>query len=74
MIKKSVVGRVDALLKTDLFSSVGKDKLVPICENHCQNKTFQKVLPLFPNCQKATALAAATFRESTPWDMGIRTV
>lgn len=24
--------------------------------------------------QKATALAAATFRESTPWDMGMRTV
>lgn len=24
--------------------------------------------------QKATALAAATFRESTPWDMGIFTV
>ena len=29
---------------------------------------------LFPNCQKATALAAATFNESTPWDMGIFTV
>ncbi len=28
----------------------------------------------FPSSQKATALAAATFRESTPWDMGIRTV
>jgi len=27
-----------------------------------------------PNCQKATALAAATLRESTPWDMGIFTV
>ena len=27
-----------------------------------------------PNCQKATALAAATFKESTPCDMGIRTV
>ena len=26
------------------------------------------------NCQNATALAAATLRESTPWDMGIRTV
>jgi hypothetical protein len=26
------------------------------------------------SCQKATALAAATLRESTPWDMGIRTV
>ena len=26
------------------------------------------------SCQKATALAAATFRESTPWDMGMRTV
>ena len=27
-----------------------------------------------PSCQKATALAAATLRESTPWDMGIFTV
>ena len=27
-----------------------------------------------PSCQKATALAAATFRESTPWVMGMRTV
>ena len=27
-----------------------------------------------PSCQKATALAAATLRESTPWDMGILTV
>lgn len=26
------------------------------------------------SCQKATALAAATFRESTLWAMGIRTV
>ena len=26
------------------------------------------------NCQNATALAAATLRESTPWDMGIMTV
>lgn len=28
----------------------------------------------FPSCQKATALAAATFKESTPWDIGMRTV
>jgi len=28
----------------------------------------------FPSCQNATALAAATFSESTPWDMGISTV
>ncbi len=28
----------------------------------------------FLSCQKATALAAATFRESTPWYMGIFTV
>ena len=28
----------------------------------------------FPNSQNATALAAATFRESTPWDIGILTV
>ena len=27
-----------------------------------------------PSSQKATALAAATFRESTPWNMGMRTV
>ena len=27
-----------------------------------------------PSCQKATALAAATFRESTPWNIGMRTV
>ena len=47
MIKKSVVGRADALLKTYLFSSVGKEKLVPICENHCQNKTFQKGKTIF---------------------------
>ena len=26
------------------------------------------------SCQKATALAAATLRESTVWDMGMRTV
>ena len=26
------------------------------------------------SCQKATALAAATLRESTPWDMGSFTV
>ena len=26
------------------------------------------------SCQNATALAAATLRESTPWDMGIMTV
>ncbi len=26
------------------------------------------------NCQKATALAAATLRESTPWAMGMRTM
>jgi hypothetical protein len=27
-----------------------------------------------PSCQQATALAAATFSESTPWDIGILTV
>ena len=27
-----------------------------------------------PSCQNATALAAATLSESTPWDMGILTV
>ena len=29
---------------------------------------------LYRSCQKATALAAATFSESTPWYMGMRTV
>jgi len=29
---------------------------------------------LFPSWKNATALAAATFRESTPWVMGIFTV
>ena len=29
---------------------------------------------LHRSCQKATALAAATFSESTPWYMGMRTV
>ena len=29
---------------------------------------------LLPSCQKAMALAAATFKESTPWDMGMQTV
>ena len=29
---------------------------------------------LFASCQKATALAAATLRESTPWDIGILAV
>lgn len=29
---------------------------------------------LRPSAQKATALAAATFSESTPWDMGMQTV
>ena len=27
-----------------------------------------------PSCQKATALAAATLSESTPWDIGMRAV
>jgi hypothetical protein len=29
---------------------------------------------LLSTCQNATALAAATLSESTPWDMGILTV
>ena len=35
---------------------------------------FLPIYGLLPNCQKATALAAATFRESTPWDIGMHTV
>ena len=31
-------------------------------------------IQLFPNWKNATALAAATLRESTPWVMGIFTV
>ena len=34
----------------------------------------QQLPQCFPSCQNATALAAATFSESTPWDMGILTV
>ena len=32
------------------------------------------LIQLLPSWKKATALAAATFRESTPWVMGILTV
>jgi len=44
-----------------------------------EGENSERIFPLFliyllPNCQKATALAAATFSESTPWDMGMRTV
>ena len=43
-----------------------------------QSKHRQRLLPvltyLLLSSQKATALAAATFRESTPWYMGIFTV
>ena len=35
---------------------------------------WQENHSLAPSSQKATALAAATLRESTPWDMGMRTV
>jgi len=35
----------------------------------CEQGTYKR-----PSCQKATALAAATLRESTPWDIGIFTV
>lgn len=35
---------------------------------------FDRIYLRFPSCQNATALAAATFRESTPWDIGMRTV
>ena len=37
-------------------------------------RIFRLLFQCLPSCQNATALAAATFRESTPWDMGIFTV
>ena len=40
----------------------------------CGTRTWQALAQRLPSCQKATALAAATFRESTPWDIGMRTV
>ena len=38
------------------------------------HQTVRGVTYRMRSCQKATAAAAATFRESTPWDMGIFTV
>ena len=36
--------------------------------------SLKKIYFLFLSSQNATALAAATLRESTPWNMGIMTV
>ena len=44
------------------------------CLKHALEKGEEAFPHLFPSSQKATALAAATFRESTSWDMGIFTV
>lgn len=38
------------------------------------SKLAKAALHCLPSCQKAMALAAATFRESTPWLIGMRTV
>lgn len=51
------------------------DQSLKICSMF--QKTFFSLLIIFyflDNCQKATALAAATFRESTPCAIGIFTV
>ena len=37
-------------------------------------RAIDPALQLLPSWKKATALAAATFKESTPWVMGILTV
>ena len=54
-----------------------REKVVPLWGGskpefpvRAQNNPFY----CLPSCQNATALAAATLSESTPWDMGILTV
>ena len=42
--------------------------------HHRTNKRDDIYVYLEPSCQNATALAAATFNESTPWDMGMQTL
>src|SRR5699024_12414242 len=41
---------------------------------HGKTSFCRKTQPRARSCQKATALAAAKFRLSTPWDMGILAV
>ena len=47
-------------------------RIVSLRNGH--NRSLQGYLQLLPSWKKATALAAATFSESTPWVMGILTV
>ena len=61
----------------------GSHEWLPYSKDEVRLKTVNNNLPFFLfgqrdhlalSSQKATALAAATFRESTPWLMGMRTV
>lgn len=54
---------INSMLASFLFARLGLS-VISLMEEYYRE----------PNCQKATALAAATFNESTPWDMGILTV
>lgn len=64
--QKNAAALFGFILSVEALSVKGGAKA--ICE-----ASFSK--PFYrPSCQKATALAAATFSESTPWDMGIFTV
>ncbi len=47
MIKRAVVDRIDVLLKSSLFSPVGREKLTEICEKYCREKTYQKGKTVF---------------------------
>ena len=53
-----------------LFFVRSKYSFMKIRPKHC----CLKIYCLSLSSQNATALAAATFRESTPWNMGIITV
>lgn len=47
MIKRAVVDKIDILLKSSLFSPVGREKLTEICEKYCCEKTYQKGKTVF---------------------------
>ena len=54
-----------------------REKVVPLWEGfkaRISGKSAKNPFYCLPSCQNATALAAATLSESTPWDMGILTV
>lgn len=53
----------------------GEDRFLPVEKNLFSICLLLGAISyLYRSCQKATALAAATFSESTPWYMGMRTV